>query len=216
VFLRLFEKDIPFQATIAGDGSDRELFLQSCGQLVELGIVQWKGILPNDELQSVLRDQDVIVLTSKFEGFPVCILEGMANGCVPVCMEIESGLSQLISNDENGLIVPQGAVGEFVDRIAELYHNPSKRKFIGSNAALSIQKNYGIHAMGESYRLLLEHLIGECAYRRPSGKILPPPWLHQRWTERLQKRIRLIRKKGTRYLLRAIHGANEDEKTSTF
>jgi glycosyltransferase involved in cell wall biosynthesis len=214
IFQLLQERNIPFEATIVGDGIERERFIQSCEFWINRGIVRWKGILPNEEVQVLYEEQDAIILTSEFEGLPVSILEAMARGCVPVCMEIPSGLPELIQNGQNGFLVPQGDIHGFADRLAELQVNPNQRKMLSDCARSSIRKDYEIGTMSRSYLSLIERLIAEVAsgaYTRPSGKILVPPWMKTSWTNRLFTRIRLLRKKGSRYLRRVIYGSKHEK-----
>jgi glycosyltransferase involved in cell wall biosynthesis len=217
IFHKLKERKIPFEATIIGDGEERESFLESCGSLVDQRIVGWKGILPNDEVQILLEDQDVIVLTSEFEGLPICVLEAMARGCVPVCMKIQSGLSKLIQDGKNGFLIEQGDIAGFVECLANFQSNPTKRQELSRNAYETVLQNYGIRSMLASYLSFLQRLISDSengAYRRPAGKILPPPAIKISWKDHLPARIRLAGKKGRRYLRRVIQGSSTDEKTS--
>ena len=217
IFHKLKESNIPFEATIIGDGEERESFLESCGQLIDQGMVRWKGILPNPQVQLLLEDQDVIVLTSEFEGLPICVLEAMARGCIPVCMKIQSGLSKLIQHAKNGFLIEQGDIVGFVECLVNLQSNSNERQVLSRNAYETVLENYGTGTMLQSYLNFLQRLISDAengAYRRPTGKILPPPTIKISWKDHLPGRIRLAGKKGKRYLRRVIQGSSTNEKTS--
>ncbi len=50
--------------------------------------VEFLGMLRQSELADILRESDVFVLPSYFEGLPLVVIEAMACGCKVVCSEI--------------------------------------------------------------------------------------------------------------------------------
>ena len=46
-------------------------------------------------------------MTSSFEGWGMTIVEAMTQGCVPIAMDSFSALHDIITNGENGEIVPE-------------------------------------------------------------------------------------------------------------
>ncbi len=69
------------------------------------------------ELQDIYQDCHVILLTSAYEGFPMVIKEGMANGCVPVVTALEGNKTHLQDNinallideiEDEDIVVKQG------------------------------------------------------------------------------------------------------------
>lgn len=215
IFFKLYEQQVPFEATIIGDGPERHSFLDACGPLIEQGLVRWLGIRSNQEVQELLEKQDVIVLTSEFEGLPLCVLEAMARGCIPVCMKIQSGLPELIHDGENGFIVPQGDISGFAERLAILQSDSHQRQILSQNASSIIREKYEIGTMFDSYVELIERMIHDAetgVYRRPSGKILPPPSIKITWKDHLPIGIRMAGRRGRRYLRRTFWGTSKHEK----
>src|SRR5205823_7198333 len=63
------------------------------------------GRVDVSSVYSVLRDCHALVLLSDYEGLPVSMLEAMAAGVVPVCLDTRSGIRDAIQHGFNGLIV---------------------------------------------------------------------------------------------------------------
>ncbi|WP_262778377.1 glycosyltransferase [Brevibacterium permense] len=60
------------------------------------------------------------LLTSKYEGMPMVLLEAMAAGCIPIAYDIDYGPSDIISDGVNGFLVPNGDIEAMADRISHL------------------------------------------------------------------------------------------------
>ena len=73
------------------------------------GTVQWLGRLPTAQLIEHYARQDVFVLPTRFEGFPVALVEAMGAGLVPVVSDIASGVPEIV-DAANGVRVAVGDV----------------------------------------------------------------------------------------------------------
>ena len=56
-------------------------------------------------LEQLYRNAHLIVITSNREGFPLTVMEGMAQGCVPVCTSV-GGIPEHVVHQENGWLLP--------------------------------------------------------------------------------------------------------------
>jgi len=124
------------EAIFYGDGPDRsnvEKILASHGNTVP---VTMAGSVPVDKIQEALLQAHVIVLLSDFEGLPIAILEAMACGVVPVCLHMNSGISEQIENGVTGFIVNDRDT-HFIETIKLL----SKDKILWNQMSINA-KNY--------------------------------------------------------------------------
>lgn len=84
--------------------------------------VHLPGAVPLDQLMSKYRDYDLFVLpTQPGEGIPRVLLEAMANG-LPIVTTDVSGITSLITNEVNGLLIPDAsadAVARAITRLAQ-------------------------------------------------------------------------------------------------
>lgn len=93
------------EALIIGDGPDKDAVEAILAPLGDQFPVKLVGGVPNQSIHSYLLTCHVIVLLSDYEGIPVAIMEAMACGVVPVCLQMRSGIFELIENGKSGFIV---------------------------------------------------------------------------------------------------------------
>ncbi|MCR5368474.1 glycosyltransferase [Eubacterium sp.] len=86
------------------------------------------------EVNVVLSEADVYIMPSRYEGFPNSLCEAMAAGKACIAFECHKGISELIKNNENGIVVPAENTVEMATRIVELTESPEKIKALGRKA----------------------------------------------------------------------------------
>lgn len=69
--------------------------------------VNFTGFLDTQDLQEVMSESQLLVLTSEYEGFGIVYLEGMAFG-LPAIATAGGGAAEIISHGEDGFLVPPG------------------------------------------------------------------------------------------------------------
>lgn len=114
---------VDYSFSIAGDG---ELEGELRSQIEQNKRVRFVGRLSYDEVVCLHQTNDVILLMSEAEGLPVCVVEAMKCGVVPVVFDIPSGIPELVLDDETGYRVPQGDVQACAEKISELHSNREK------------------------------------------------------------------------------------------
>jgi glycosyltransferase involved in cell wall biosynthesis len=96
-------KDVFF--FIAGEG---KLKIDLLKRIVDKGLSDRVFIVGfQRDLGSMFRGADLFVLSSLYEGMPNVVMEAMAN-CVPVVSSEVNGVSELLGNNQCGIIVPPG------------------------------------------------------------------------------------------------------------
>lgn len=90
--------------------------------------VHLPGAVALDQLLPLYRDFDLFVLpTRPGEGIPRVLLEAMASG-LPIVTTDVSGISSLITNGDNGMLIPEGSTVAMVDGLQSLITTPSLRQ----------------------------------------------------------------------------------------
>jgi len=166
-------KGVDFTLSIVGDGpSASELAArvesQSLGDCVEL--LGTRGV---QEVRQLLGSHHIFVLTSKYEGFPIALMEAMAHGCAPVVMQIDSGIGQLLEHRQNSIVTPQGDIAAMADAIAGLDSNREELARLGTNAHQTIARNYSPEVYFPKFAKVLEQLLATPAPN--PHKSLPDP-----------------------------------------
>ncbi len=104
---------------IIGEGVEKERLINLAQELGIVAQVTFTGVLPHTEMDTVYRHADLFILASYSEGRPNVVLEAMASG-VPVIASDIDGVSELISDDVNGLLFKPGDSQQLSDCISRL------------------------------------------------------------------------------------------------
>ena len=92
-----------------------------------------KGICNNIEKEYL--SHSIFILTSRYEGFGLVLLEAASCGLPLVSYNCEFGPSEIIEHDKNGtLIEPVGDIYALANAINDLIENEGKRCFMGKEA----------------------------------------------------------------------------------
>jgi glycosyltransferase involved in cell wall biosynthesis len=81
----------------------------------------------------------IFVLSSRYEGLPLVLIEAMGAGLPVVSFSCPCGPKDMIDEGQNGLLVENGNVQQLADRLLYLINNESVRKSMGAKAAESVK-----------------------------------------------------------------------------
>lgn len=90
-----------------------------------------------------IKNADILLLTSNFEGMPNALIEGLAMGLACITTDFPSGAAyDLIEDGENGFIVPMNDVEALAKKIQLLINNSDLREKFQRNAVnIRIKQN---------------------------------------------------------------------------
>lgn len=86
--------------------------------------LQLKGELK--KIEEIYDEASLYALTSYREGLPVVLLEALGKNLPMISFDIETGPSEIISNEKNGILIPKYDIDLYADKILELLNNPLK------------------------------------------------------------------------------------------
>ena len=93
------------------------------------------------DVKKELLKSKIFVLTSKYEGHPLSLLEAMAMKLVPVTIEYP-GVNEYLKHKKTGYI--EKNKNKMVNRIIRLLKNKDKLKSIGQQAREEVKREYGM------------------------------------------------------------------------
>lgn len=149
---KLSQKGLSFQVDIFGKGALKKK-LQSMIQENSLNeIVSLKGV--TKELNKELLDSDTFILSSRYEGFPNVLLEAMSLGVPSISFNCKSGPSDIISNEEDGLLVNDGDIDSLAIAMEKMIKETTRREEMGLKARQNM-KRYEISRIMEIWKRYL-------------------------------------------------------------
>lgn len=133
---------------LLGDGPLRPNLEQ---QVETLGIgnnVRFMGI--RNEIPEFLALADVFVLSSRWEGLPVAMLEALVSGTAVVSTRVE-GVIQVLEDGKNGLLVPLEDPDALAEKIKQLLASPSFREQIAAEGKRRVMEAFTFDHMHQQY-----------------------------------------------------------------
>jgi len=151
-------RDLPpsVTLTVAGDGPDLERLRSRCAVLG--GRIRFLGAVRPNLVGPLLAEHDVLLMPSRFEGFPVTLVEAMAAGCVPVASHIQGVTDVAVEHGVNGFLFPVGDVRTAARAIITLAEEGGRLADMAARASRSARDQFGVDLMAQRYRELLDGL----------------------------------------------------------
>jgi glycosyltransferase involved in cell wall biosynthesis len=104
-----------------------------------------------------MRQSSIFALSSRFEGFPLILLEAMGAGMGVVAFDCPTGPSDVIDDRRNGLLVPPRNVDAFAAALEEMIADEGLRRRCAA-AAIETAHEYTMEAIGPRWAELLDEL----------------------------------------------------------
>jgi len=123
---------------IYGDGTLKDELIQLSNELMISNRVIFHGNVKNIK-KEYLRSS-IYVLSSRHEGLPLVLPEAMECGVPIVSFDCPSGPKDIISNNENGLLIENGNIYLLAKGIEALIYNTEKRIQMGQKASEKAQE----------------------------------------------------------------------------
>jgi glycosyltransferase involved in cell wall biosynthesis len=118
---------------------------------------------PTKEIAKEYADSSMLVMSSNYEGFPMVMIEAMACGLPVVTFDFKCGPRDIIKDEENGLIVPDGDIQALADAMMRLMANESLRQTM-SVEARKVTETYSEEVVMGKWVSLFEGLMPRSGY----------------------------------------------------
>lgn len=136
-FSNIYTEDVDL--LIVGGGSEYE---NLNNQIKALGISNRVILVgAKDNLQDYYSQAELLVLSSRNEGYPNVLIEAMSFGCPCIAMDCEFGPSEIIINEFNGILIERNNFKKLIVEIDYLLANNNLRQQIATNAKLINRTN---------------------------------------------------------------------------
>lgn len=124
---------------IYGDGNEKKNLQDKIYKLGLSSVVYIHS--PTKEIHQILKNSDIFILTSSFEGMPNSLAEAMAIGLPCIASNCPAGgVSDLVTSGINGLLYEVNNSSEFINKLCNTIELESERISLGSKASEIKQK----------------------------------------------------------------------------
>ncbi len=105
-----------------------------------------------------LKRSAIFVLSSRYEGFPNALTEAMVCGLPVISFDCPTGPSEIIHNNEDGILIPAGDVDCMASTLKRLMSDENERKRLGENAK-KVKERFGVGRVMGLWEDLLRQVL---------------------------------------------------------
>lgn len=91
-----------------------------------------------------ISDAHIFLMTSRIEGMPRSLLEGMERGLIPIVSNIDE-LKDIIYENENGFFIDSDNIDDAINKIDNICKHINDFKYISDNARKNVESKYNIN-----------------------------------------------------------------------
>lgn len=139
-------KSFPVHILLVGEGSDEERLKEISNAHDGNEYIHFLG--RRGDINIVLSNSDIFVLSSLHEGLPNALMEAMAMGLPCVATDV-GGVRQLIEDNVDGLVIKPESYIEIKESVEWLLDNPAKKRTYGELAYKKVRQLYNQEKVAE-------------------------------------------------------------------
>ena len=111
-----------------------------------------------NEINHKLSESQFYVMSSRFETFPMVLLEAMSNKLPTVSFDCPTGPASMLTPGEDGILVPNGDVQALAQQIIGLIGDEKRRVEMGEKALKNVKRFNPKHLMAKWDELIKSNL----------------------------------------------------------
>lgn len=148
-------KELPdnYKLQLVGDGARRQRIEDLAKELGVDNRVDFLGI--RSDIPEILKDSDIVVLSSHWEGLSLSSIEGMASGRPFIASDVD-GLREVVKGA--GILFPQGDYKQLAKEIRQLCNNPTHYNRVSQDCQ-ERAKQFDISNMAQKYNELYKQIM---------------------------------------------------------
>lgn len=142
-----------WRLVIVGDGPKPivERLRAMAAQMTNIDFVGFQSPLP------YLKESSILCMTSNYEGFPMVLTEAMQCGAVPIAFQSFASVTDIITHDVNGILVPPFDMNRYARELSSLMTDTNKRTRL-ANQAMHDVKRFSVTRVVDQWEALFESL----------------------------------------------------------
>lgn len=134
VFKLINKKRPEWHLDLVGDGAEKNKIVDMIYVNKLVNNVTVHGFLKRKEIDKLLHESSIYMMTSYTESFGIVLVEAMAHGIPCVAFTSAEGANDLITNGKNGYLIENRDFEKMADKVIELIDNYGERSSLGKNS----------------------------------------------------------------------------------
>lgn len=141
---------------IVGSGSMKEKLQQ---QIIKLGLSNVVSILPpSSKIIDYYKQSSLYVMTSRYEGLPMVLIEAKACGMACISYDCPQGPNEIIRDSIDGYIIPMNNAELYAQQLTKLLQNPRLVEQFGKGAVSDINNRFSVDVIIKQWEDLFSRL----------------------------------------------------------
>ena len=140
---------------VLGDGEYRKFLEQVISENKLEDQLILKGMV--DQVEWYLNRAKLFVLTSRYEGFGMCLVEALQMHVPCISFDIKIGPSEIITDKQNGILIPPFECEQMIQEIDDLIENPDRLEKLSANTMIGFER-YQDEYIIEKWKSVLNQL----------------------------------------------------------
>jgi glycosyltransferase involved in cell wall biosynthesis len=196
ILAQLCASGIPFHWTIAGEGEERGFLEANMKPDSPHQTVSFAGSLRYADVPALLKQHDIFLLASDYEGLPLSLLEAMGDGLVPVVSDLASGIRDIVDAD-SGILVPVDDLAGYARAVIHLHSHRDELAAKSAAARARVKTEFSVEAMTDRWLAAFPKNIPAIGEWPERWDIRPP--LPARWPAYFSPPLRVIRRLAAKF-----------------
>ena len=155
---KIFPENPQWKWIILGEGEDRKLLDNKIERYNLQGQVLLKGNVNN--VEKYYENSAIFVMTSRFEGLPMALLEAKAHRLPIISFQCKTGPAELVKNGINGYLVEENNIQEMGKVLTEMINDEMKRTFFSKNALIDMEK-FDLNMIIKHWNEIIDFVVSE-------------------------------------------------------
>jgi len=146
VFRTLSERYPQLHLVFVGDGEERRALEKRIGELPEAEVARVHMLGAVENMTEIWTGLDAVLLVSRSEGLPVCLIEAAA-AAVPAVAEAVGGVEEVVAHERTGFV--GGEVTELAFGLSQLMDSPEEALGMGQRARLRARSSFSADRLAD-------------------------------------------------------------------
>jgi len=126
------------------------------------------GRLPDEEVDRMLQQADLLVSPSLYESFGLVFPEAMRWGTAVIGTRV-GGIPEIVEDGKNGILVPPASPGELAAAMISLLQDSERRRTLGEAGRLHIERHFNTVRMAQEVEKMYDEALQEWRERARSS-----------------------------------------------
>lgn len=157
LFSMLHDRNPKYKLKIIGDGEQRKLLEEKINEKKLSNNVEMCGYKNSDEINEILLNSSIYLMTSHTESFGIVLIEAMRCGVPCIIFDSAKGACEIVKNNYNGFIIKKRNMNKYVEAIIKLSNDRKMLKNMSKNA-IKTASNFSTEKIEEQWLNLLENI----------------------------------------------------------